>query len=118
MTASNLPDPADERPAPTHHNGSDTEHEAADLMTPKAGTLRERALNAIASAGDAGLTDHELSETTNVYLYSIAPRRGELLRLGWVEDSGTRRLTPGGVHAIVWTLTVRARAQLADRVNA
>jgi hypothetical protein len=113
MTANPLPSVTDQIPAPSHHDGTDTEKITAALMTPRAGTLRERALIALHSAGDAGLTDHELSERTGVYLYSIAPRRSELVRLGWVEDSGQRRITPQKAHAVVWVLSYRARTQLA-----
>ena len=113
MTANPLPDVTDQIPAPYHHDGPGSEQEASALITPRAGTLRERALVAIHGAGEDGLTDHELARKTGVYLYSIAPRRSELVKLGWVEDSGERRLTPGGVHAVVWVLSGRARGQLA-----
>lgn len=113
MTANTLPDVAEQMPAPFHHDGPGSEQEAAALITPRAGTLRERALVAIHGADEDGLTDHELAERTGIYLYSIAPRRSELVKLGWVEDSGIRRLTPGNVHAVVWILSDRARTQLA-----
>lgn len=109
-----LLDPTGRIPAPAHRDGSDTEYLAAQMMTPKAGTLRERALLAIARADDRGLTDHELADATEVYLYSIAPRRTELVRMGWVEDSGDRRDSPMKRPAVVWVLTAAGRAALTE----
>ena len=101
-----LQDPTEEIVAPMHRRATDTERAASDLITPRAGTLRAKALNAFMVAGDRGLTDHELSEVTGVYLYSIAPRRNELTRMGWLVDSGRRRMGSHQGHtAIVWTLS-------------
>ncbi len=92
-------------PAPTHHPGTDTERVSADLIRPRAGTLRARALTALQAAEPYGLTDDELAEATEVYLYSIAPRRVELTKRGWVMDSGNRRTSSHGRPAVVWVLT-------------
>lgn len=90
----------------THRPGPRTE---VRMDMPRAGTLRELALLAFHRAylaGREGLTDAQLSEQTETYLYSIAPRRGELVTLGWVEDSGMTRVTERGRDAIVWRLTI------------
>jgi hypothetical protein len=97
----------------TRRQGNDTDRAAALAVMPRTGTQRRRCLAALALAGDAGLTDHELSETTGLYLYSAAPRRTELLRGGWVRDSGQRRTTPLGSEAVVWTLTEEGAARLS-----
>jgi hypothetical protein len=100
---------------PSHHPGTATERLAAHLVRPRAGILRAHVLDAFIAAAD-GLTDHELSEATGKYLYTVAPRRGELLMAGWVENSGRRRLTPHGRHAIVWQLTPQARFGVTHHV--
>lgn len=107
-----LPDPSAEIPAPHHRTGTDTEQEAARLMTPRAGTLREEALRAFTDALDTGLTDRELARVTGRYLYSIAPRRVELTRQGWLVDSGQRRRTDRGSRAVVWKLSDAALSLL------
>ena len=107
-----LPDPetADIWPA-VHSNPSDTEQAAADLVHPRAGTLRALALAAIAASGKRGLTQEEIAAVTRKRHYSIAPRCAELQRLGWVVDSGIRRPTETGSPAIVWTLSERVRTE-------
>lgn len=94
-------------------HGRETERAAALAAMPRTGTNRMRALAAMALAGGDGLTDYELAEQTRIYLYSIAPRRVELLKGGWVRDSGHRRETPNGTPAVVWVLTEAGAARLA-----
>lgn len=96
------------------HHGRETERAAALAAMPRTGTNRLRALAAIALAGRDGLTDHELAERTGIYLYSVAPRRVELMKGGWVRDSGHRRETPNGTPAVVWILTETGAARLAQ----
>lgn len=93
-------DPGVDR-ASVHRNARDTERDAAELIAPKAGTLRRLAYDALLAAPD-GLTDLELAARTSKWLYSIAPRRVELVRAGLVIDSGIRRPGPTGARAIVW----------------
>ena len=114
MTA-NLNDPATPTPAPHHHrHPRDTEVAAAQLITPIAGTLRCIALDAFRDAGPRGLTDQELAGATGRYLYTIAPRRVELVQQGWVQDSGARRRGVRGRSAVVWALTSEALHRVAD----
>mgnify|MGYP005855329159 CR=1 FL=1 len=110
-----LSDPSTPRPAPAHFPGRDTEIEAARLVAPQAGTWRSRVLEAIAAAGEVGMTDWELHERLGGALYTVAPRRAELVRMGWLADSGRRRSTNTGRSAIVWVLSAAGRAQLGLR---
>ena len=105
-----LADPAADREGA--HRGRDTEQAAALAALPRSGTNRMRALAALALAGVDGLTDHELADATSIYLYSVAPRRVELVKGGWVVDSGRRRETPNGSPAVVWVLSPAGRARL------
>lgn len=88
-----------------------TEREAAISVYPRTGTARRRVLDHIARSGPHGATDEEVSLTLGMRLYTAAPRRNELLRYGWVEDSGRQRKTTTGTRATVWVLTERGRAQ-------
>jgi hypothetical protein len=110
-----LTDPAEDRPAPAHVDGPDTEHNAAELVRPRAGTLRLTALEALTEVYPNGLTDQELAQATEVYLYTIAPRRVELVRDGWVTDSGDRRMGERNRPAVVWRLTARGAAAVETR---
>lgn len=98
-----------------HARPRDTEVAAAALVSPRAGTQRQTVLNAIAAAGETGLTDGEIAAVTDLYLYSAAPRRCELLNGGWLEDSGIRRGTGRGGTAIAWRLSEAGRAALVPR---
>lgn len=99
----------------SHHPGQPTERGAAQLISPRTGTLRALVIDALTTWPD--LTDEELASVTGKYLYSIAPRRTELLHLGWVVDTGTRRKTTQGVHAIAWALSHDARIRLGLPVD-
>lgn len=110
---SGLGNPMDLRPAPHHRDARETEVNAAEQITLKAGTLRYLAIHSLYEAGDMGLTDAELAEATDKYLYSIAPRRVELMKMGWVEASDLRRETDFGKQAVVWRLTAAGRERLS-----
>lgn len=80
-------------------------------MTPRTGTARRRVLDHIAGTREHGATDEETSLALRMRLYTAAPRRLELVRDGWVEDSGRRRATDTGASAVVWILTDEGRRQ-------
>jgi hypothetical protein len=77
-----------------------TSHYAAERILPKTGTQRSRVLEAIRRQG--GLTDEEIADRLGMNPSSVRPRRQELQKAGWVEDSGDRRPTASGAQAIVW----------------
>lgn len=68
---------------------------------PKTGTTSAKILEAL---GPSPLTDEEIGLVVKRATRSITARRGELVRKGWVENSGKRRLTDSGTNAIVWQL--------------
>lgn len=68
-------------------------------------TDRDRALAALARAGERGLTDFELADRIGRVPTSSGKRRLELQRLGLVENAGTTRPSPTGSAALVWRIT-------------
>lgn len=110
-----LSDPAENHAGAHHAHARETERAAAYDVLPRSGTQRMMVLLVIADAGEHGLTDQEIAERSGLYLYSAAPRRHELLRGGWVEDSGLRRGTGRGGNAIAWRLTTLGRFKLDPR---
>jgi hypothetical protein len=82
-----------------------TSIDAADLIAPKAGTLRAAVLQAITAAGDEGATDHELITSMQMDPSTLRPRRRELELGGHIEHNGVTRPTPSGRQAKVWTAT-------------
>jgi hypothetical protein len=99
-------------PGKLHRHAHDTERIAAEMVRPRTGTLRAKALVTIAAAGENGLTHGELAETTGERHYSIAPRVTELVDQGWIVDSGRRRPTDTGSPAIVWILSEAGKTTL------
>jgi len=115
-----LPDPGDNRMGWFHapeRGAPETERGAALFHYPRSGTARLRVLSYIATRGDTGATDEEVSLALRMRLYTAAPRRKELLDDGWVEDSGRRRKTQTGARATVWCLTPRGRVQYLARMG-
>lgn len=111
-----LSDPGAALELPSH--GRETEVSAAWRAYPKAGATRWRVLLAIASAGDDGVTDQQLEDLLNLPRPTPGNRRNELVRGGWVRDSGTRRPTRSGADAVVWTLTPTAVDRIAQEGHA
>lgn len=88
--------------------GDDTEAAAARLITPRTGGDRMLVLATLAGS-EGPLTDYEIAQLTGLRQYTAAPRRGDLLRGGWVEDSGERHPTDSGTPATAWRLSERGR---------
>ena len=82
--------------------GSETSKEAAIAAEPNAGTQRRRVLDELRCFRDEGLTDHDMQDILAMNPSTQRPRRVELVKQGFVVDSGKTRLTPSGKRAVVW----------------
>lgn len=115
---SRLPDPGRTEIGAFHAPESgapETEREAAIMAYPSSGTKRKAVLDFLVERGDQGATDEEVSIALDMRLYTAAPRRNELLRDGWIVDSGRRRRTTTGSPAAVWILSAAGRRELDER---
>ncbi len=92
----------------------ETEIDAAYAAMPNSGTQRMDVLEAIFSAGMKGMTDGEIRDAIGIRYSSGGARRGELVKGGWVIDSGARRLTSADQESIVWVVSPDGIAQLLD----
>lgn len=99
-----------EAPGLYRHDAPRTSRDAAENVAPRSGTGRARVLATIAALG--GATDEEIQDQLNMRVQTETPRRNELVRDGFVVDSGTTRATSSGCAAIVWELTGDGRAVL------
>jgi hypothetical protein len=93
-----------------HQSHSPTSHAAALSIEPNAGSLRAAVLEAIRGATD-GLTDEEMQAMMEMNPSTQRPRRVELVRGGFVEDSGRQRPTRSGRGAVVWVVKAKAAGQ-------
>jgi len=80
----------------------ETSHAAAARVLPNTGTQRAKVLDFIRARYPDGATDDEMQEGLGLRHQSQTPRRNELARDGWIEDSGVKRSTGTGADAIVW----------------
>lgn len=97
--------PRPDRPHVTiRRRGPETSAQAAALALPRSGTARMQVLTQLA-AHPGGMTDLELANQLGKPINCVIPRRSELVKEGWVHDSGFRRLSSSGVRAILWELT-------------
>lgn len=95
---------------PAHHNAPPgTSDVAASMIGGHAAAQRAAVLAVIVRAGTLGATDAEIESATGIRAQSVSPRRGELAKLGLIEDSGRRRPTPRGRPAAVWIAVERVR---------
>ncbi len=85
---------------PPHRHDSATSRAAAEIVTPKAGTLRAKALDLLRDP----LTDDEGARRLNVSGNTWRPRRVELVQAGLVRRVGTGRSATGNAAA-VWQAT-------------
>lgn len=65
-------------------------------------TALGRVMDAIAAAGDAGLTDEEIQRQLDMNPNTQRPRRIELARMGLISRTGGTRATASGHPAEVW----------------
>lgn len=88
---------------PARHNApAGTSGVAADRIAGHAKDLRARVLAFIVEQGPHGATDDEGEAVLGIKPQTYTPRRGELVALGLVVDSGCRRNTASGRPAAVW----------------
>lgn len=95
------------------HGDTDTAIAAAHLAAAQTGNQRVRIIYALQRAGRKGLTNTEIGEIEGISDTAHRTRRKELEELGWVVDSGRRRMTPSGAEAIVWRLSPEAIERLS-----
>jgi len=80
----------------------ETSNEAAASVLPFAPTLQLRVLDHLRACGAHGATDDEGELALGLKPQTYTPRRGELVKLGLVIDTGARRRTASGYRAAVW----------------
>jgi hypothetical protein len=93
-----------EEPVPAFRHDSATSRSAAEVIEPKAGTLRAQALELLRDP----LTDDQGAERLGVSGNTWRPRRVELVKAGLVVRVGTGR-SAGGHPAAIWQATAHAR---------
>ena len=74
----------------------------ADQIAPRTGTLRRAVLDLLTTRL---LTDFEITDLLDMAPSTERPRRGELVALGLVHDTGKTRTNEYNNLAIIWTAT-------------
>lgn len=87
--------------AGTGYRRTDTSHEAARQIEPKAATLRAEVLDVL-KRHPRGLDCDEVAEKLGRYFGSVRPRITELKNDGLIVDSGRRSESRWGKKVIVW----------------
>lgn len=94
-----------------------TSHAAKRAIKPFSPKQRTRVFLFVLGKGEYGATLHEICVGLSMDASSASPRRGELEKAGFLEDSGRCRPTPSGVKAHVWVVpkdvAARSKAMLA-----
>lgn len=88
------------------------EEEQALGNYPRPGTVKEKILVFIARQRDDGATDDEAALLLQQAVTTVSANRNQLLKAGWVKDSGRRRKIRSGNLGTVWTLTEQAKKEL------
>lgn len=79
-----------------------TSEEAARVIAPKAAILREKLYTAFQRYG--AMTADEACEVSGVSILAGRPRVSEMVRLGILMDTGTRRPSSTGKTSAVWAI--------------
>jgi DNA-directed RNA polymerase specialized sigma24 family protein len=79
-----------------------TSKDAAKAMEKRAAPLRDRALSAIAQAGELGMTADEAAEYVGCTVLAMRPRITELRQLNQIVRTKHRRANASGVKAWAW----------------
>ena len=98
-------------PAQRH---SDTSRAAALSMVGGTGSLRRRVLQRLADEGKP-MSDEQLQAVLEMNPSTERPRRGELVKYGYIKDSGERGKTWSGRNATLWQVTAKGLAALAEK---
>ncbi len=101
-------------PDPPFHHASKTSQEAAERIRPLSSVARQQVYAAIFDSGERGLTDAEIREKTGLASDTARPRRRELVRGGFVRDSGRTRPSPSGRSMAVWICTSKTYGGATD----
>ena len=80
---------------------------AAFAVNEDAKTLRGKCLELLKMRGD--LTADEAAAMLDKSVLAIRPRFTEMLKMGWIFDSGLRRKNSSGIRATVWTIDSKAK---------
>jgi hypothetical protein len=86
----------------------ETSQASAVAIKLRSGTQRAAVLLELFEAnacGRSGMCDEELQFALEMGASSERPRRVELVRMGYVEDSKVRARTTSGMEAVVWGIT-------------
>ena len=86
-------------------NHPDTSQMTLALFSGKSGTIRAKVFYTNQDAGSKGATDDEIEIAISRSHQSTSGARNTLVKDGWIQDSGLRRLTRYGNQAIVWVAT-------------
>jgi hypothetical protein len=89
----------------TSNNSTDTSAQAAASIGDISGLART-CFDEIVLAG--GATCHQLTQVLGRPHQTVSARVNDLMRRGWIVDSGLRRPTASGRQAIVWRPTQQA----------
>jgi hypothetical protein len=81
---------------------SKTSKAAAWAIEPKRASGRGILLAFLRSRGPMGATDEEMQRWAPMNDNTQRPRRGELVKGGFIHQSGTTRATTSGHDAVVW----------------
>lgn len=82
----------------------ETSLEAALSIAPRTGTQRRAILDAFGE-GDAWTHQDLEAQFPDFSPSSVRTRCSELVKGGWIQDSGHRRETEAGLRAVLWTRT-------------
>ncbi len=86
-------------------NGTDTSNEAARRIRPVASQQARRVFEFFVMRDVTGATDLEVQQALEMKGDTERPRRGELVKLGLIEDSGERRESEAGRLLRVYVVT-------------
>jgi hypothetical protein len=84
------------------HNGTATSKAAAKAIEPHINSQQQAMLHWYRTYGSNGVTDQEMVDSSGFSGDSVRPRRGELVSMGLVVDSGRTRATKTGRQATVF----------------
>lgn len=90
---------------PPYVKGSDTSKAAAESMVVSAASIRGRILKLMGSFPPQDWTCDRVEEITKLKHQTVSARIRELVQLGKIKDSGTRRKTRSNRNARVYVVT-------------
>lgn len=102
---------------PPYVRRSKTSRDAAISVIPVVRGIQAQLLDCIRKQGAHGITDDEMEQLLGLKHQTVSAQRRQLVKQGYIHDSGKTRPTRSGRRATVWVPNAQRATEVTDGVS-